>query len=119
MNEQLESSKSTSQLKIKRLRVFPFLNSGSVIHELKQNYLSILLQVTMLPQLSTEKDGGKEILTYCLAGQMLASVLLIQPSSAAAECCFSILSNSLKETSVMLQYNSRDHTVTHVLVSFA
>ena len=44
------------------------------------------------------------------------SVLLVQPSSAAAERCLSILSNSftnhqehsLKETSVMLQYSSRD-----------
>ena len=92
--EVLHSSKSNNY-KIEQLCVFPFLNSDYVIHELKQNYLSIMLQVTMLPQLSTEKDGGKEIVTYCLAGKMLAKVyFLIQPSSAAAERCFSILSNS-------------------------
>ena len=28
----------------------------------------------MLPELWTEKDDGKEIVTYCLAGQMLAKV---------------------------------------------
>ena len=66
--EVLHSSKSNIYV------FFLFLNSDSVIHELKQNYLSILLQVTMLPQLSTEKDGGKEIVTCCLAGQMLAKV---------------------------------------------
>ena len=57
------------------------------------------------------------ITCFCVLKPAYRAILLLQPSSAAAERVFSLLSNSFKEnqqnaldyisTSVMLQYNSK------------
>ena len=106
--------------KIEQLRVFPFLNSDSVIHELKTELPKYIAASHDVASTADRKGWWKrnsEILPSW--SNACKSVLLIQPSSAAAERCFSILSNSFTnhqehslkdyiEISVMLQYNSRD-----------
>ena len=101
---------------IERLRIFPFLDSDSIIDALK---------VELPKYLATAEDISSEIdrLEWWKKhecdlphwSQACKNVLLVQPSSAAAERAFSILSSSFTErqtssledyieTSVMLQY---------------
>ena len=104
---------------IEDLCIFPFLNSDSIIHELKSELPKYLAAAEDVAPTADKKSWWKrneEVLPNWSGA--CKKVLLVQPSSAAAERVFSILSNcftdrqehSLKdyiETSVMLQYNSR------------
>ena len=103
---------------IERLRIFPFLDSDSIIDGLK---------VELPKHLATAEDISPEIdrLEWWKKhecdlphwSQACKNVLLVQQSSAAAERVFSILSSSFTErqtssledyieTAVMLQYNN-------------
>ena len=93
------------------------LNSDSVIHELKTELPKYIAESHDVASTVDRKGWWKrnsDILPSW--SNACKSVLLIQPYSAAAERCFSNSftnrqEHSLKddiETSVMLQYNSRD-----------
>ena len=100
MNEQQESSRSTSQLKIEQLQnrtimCFPFLNSDSVIHKLKTKLPKYTAASHNVASTVDRKGWWKRNSDIRPSwSNACKSVLLIQPSSAAAERCFSILSNS-------------------------
>ena len=101
------------------LCIFPFLKSDSIIHELKSELPRYIATAEGVSSTVDKRDWWKR---NCEAlpvwSKACKSVLLLQPSSAAAERVFSILSNSFNnrqqhslkdyiEASVMLQYNSR------------
>ncbi len=103
---------------INDLSVFPFFPS-SVIEELKKelpNYLSVAEDVSSaIDPVAWWRDHEYRLPNWARACKYIT---LIQPSSAAAERVFSLLSNSFKDNqeraledyvsaSVMLQYNSR------------
>ena len=104
---------------IEELCIFPFLNSDSIIHELKSELPKYLAAANDVDPTTDKKSWWKrneEILSSW--SKACKSVLLVQPLSAAAERVFSILSNSFTdrqehalrdyiETSVLLQYNCR------------
>ena len=104
---------------IEDLHIFPFLNSDYIIHKLKcelPKYLAVAEDVAPTADKKSWWKRNEEVLPNW--SSTCKSVLLVQPSSAADERVFSILSNSFTdrqehslkdyiETSVMLQYNSR------------
>ena len=107
--EVLHSSK-LNNYEIEQLRVFPFLISDSVIHELKTELPKYIAASHNVASTVDRKEWWKrnsDILPSW--SNACKSVLLIQPSSAAAERCFSILSNSFtqnhQEHSHLLCYN--------------
>ena len=99
------------------LSVFPFLNDSNTMNNLKGELPSYVAKAS---DVSTEFDvlewwkrNSDGLSHWSLAAR---KVLVVQPSPAAAERVFSILSNSFTdqqqhsledyvETSVMLQYN--------------
>ena len=95
---------------VESLRAFPMLNNDGTISELKcelPRYIALADGVSM--------EVERELPKWSNACKL---ALLVQPSSAAAERVFSILSNCFRdqqmrsledyiETSVILQYNSR------------
>ena len=102
---------------IDSLKAFPFLNFPSIIAGLKSELSDYLARAAGM---SSEVDAiqwwqqeSRDLPTW---GASFCKVLLIQPSSAAAERVFSLLSNSFGhhqdlalqdyiESSLMLQYN--------------
>ena len=103
---------------IERLRIFPFLDSDSIIDGLKvelPKYLATAEDIS--PEIDRLEWWKKHECDLPHRSQACKNVLLVQPSSAAAERVFSILSSSFTErqtssledyieTSVMLQYNN-------------
>ena len=99
------------------LQAFPFLK-GSV-SSLKQELPSYLAKATDLDKnvtpLNWWKDHSNDLHCWSAAAKM---ILLVQPSSAAAERVFSLLQNSFGsfqdgasdyiQASLMLQYNQRE-----------
>lgn len=105
---------------IDNLRVFPMLDNDAALDALKKElprYMAIADGVSVLVKKTDWwKTHENELPNWSTACRM---ALLVQPSSAASERVFSILSNcfgdyqthSLEdyiETSIMLQYNSRE-----------
>lgn len=104
---------------IDNLRVLPFLDNNTIIYGLK---CELPLYMAKADGLSVEADKmdwwKKHEAELPLWSTSCKSVLLLQPSSAAAERVFSLLANSFCEqqtraledyvqSSVMLQYNYR------------
>ena len=104
---------------IDNLRVFPMLNNDAVIDELKcelPRYMAVADDVSVeVEKMGWWKSHQSELPKWSNACKM---ALLVQPSSAAAERVFSLLSNSFKvqqyhsledyiEVSIMLQYSCR------------
>ena len=114
-----------------KLRIFPFLNSN-IIDQLKlelPKYMAAAEDIS--PTVDTIvwwKRHANDLPHWSKACKML---LLVQPSSAAAERVFSILSSSFTatqrssledyiETSIMIQYNNKEkdrnmYSITHVI----
>ena len=104
---------------IDMVRSIPFLNSQEVLNDLKTElpaYLAAAEDVS--PEIDTLHWWKAHESTLPKWAEATRKVLLLQPSSAAAERVFSILSNSFSshqdssledyiELSVMLQYNKR------------
>ena len=103
---------------IEDLRVFSFLNSDSIIDGLKSELPAYMSKADGISndvcKVNWWKRHTSELPKWSKACK---SLLLLQPSSAAAERVFSLLTNSFKEqqstsledyieTSIMLQYNS-------------
>ena len=103
-----------------KLRIFPFLNSN-IIDQLKlelPKYMAAAEDIS--PTVDTIvwwKRHANDLPHWSKACKML---LLVQPSSAAAERVFSILSSSFTatqrssledyiETSIMIQYNNKEN----------
>ena len=99
------------------MKVFPFRNSSNTLEELKSEVPSHIAKSdgvsTEFDKLAWWKSHQHELPNWSKACK---TALLIQPSSAAAEHVFSLLSNSFKEnqaralegyteTSITLQYN--------------
>ena len=108
-----------TQSEIQALRIFPFLNNDSVIEGLVSELPRYVASAEDVSPVADKRAWWKRhednLPNWAKACK---SLLLIQPSSAAAERVFSILSNSFTEkqthslrdyieASVMLQYNTR------------
>ena len=106
-----------SSTDIDELKVLPFLNSSETLEGLKSELPSYISKSdgvsTEFDKLAWWKSHQHELPNWSKACK---TALLTQPSSAAAECVFSLLNNSFKEsqaraledyieTSIMLQYN--------------
>ena len=106
---------------VDELKVYPFLNEQTILDNLKSElsvYMAKAAGVTPVPAaevLTWWKNHSNELPHWSDA---LKKVLLVQPSSAAAERVFSILKSSFGpqqdhslqdyvESSLMLQYNKR------------
>lgn len=112
-----------TQLDIESLKAFPFLNSDSIIEHLKSELLNYLAAAEDVSDQSDPiawwKSHENDLPHWAHAFQL---VILVQPSSAAAERVFSLPSNSFGtqqesslqdyiQLSVMLQYNYRNNIV--------
>ena len=104
---------------IYNLRVLPFMDSDDIIDELKHElptYMAIVDGTSAdANKLEWWKNHASKVPKW---SRGCRAILLLQPSSAAADRVFSLLTNSFKEqqtqaledyieTSVMLQYNKR------------
>ena len=106
------------------LRQFPFLDSNDVINDLiteLPNYLAATQDVIMMImpcEEDKEKSWRQQSDNLLHWSSAVMKVLLVQPSSAAAERVFSILNSSFNDSQehalvdylqacVMLQYNNR------------
>ena len=102
------------------LSSFPFLNDDATLSSLKKELPTYLAKAEDVSDgvdlLQWWKNAETDLPAWALATK---KVLLVQPSSAAAERVFSIMNNSFNdrqmnsledyvEVSVMLQFNSRD-----------
>lgn len=88
--------------------MFPFLNSSSVISSLKGELSKYLAAAAAdINRVEWWKRHENDLRHWSRAYKLL---LLIQPSSAAAERVFSILSNSFndRQTSSLQDYNHRN-----------
>ena len=101
------------------LQAFPFLNTASILANLKSEQPSYLAKAAdidaEIDPLVWRKSHSADLLHWSTA---TADILLVQPSSAAAEHVFSLLKASFRpqqddtlndyiQTSLMLQYNNR------------
>ena len=106
-----------SEMQVGNLNVssFPFLQDQPLISNLKSE-LNTWQQLKISILILMFFNGGREQIPQWLA--VAQSILLVQPSSAASEHIFSLLSNLFSsqqactledyiETSLMLQYNKR------------
>ena len=105
---------------IDQLRVFPFLSDPTILASLKVELPSYLAKsADISPDFNTVEWWSRFEQDLPQYGQSVAKkVILLQPSSAAAERVFSLLNSSFSEqqqnsledyveASVMLQYNKR------------
>ena len=112
------------------LRIFPFLNSDIIDQLLKlelPKYLAAAEDIS--PTVDTFVWWKRHVNDFPHWSKACKMLLLVQPSSAAAERVFSILSNSFTdtqrssledyvETSIMIQYNKkRTEACTQLLMS--
>ena len=110
-----------TQQSVEALRIFPFLDDDGIINDLKTK-LPAYLAATEDLVINTEKrkvqwwHNHKDQLPHWISA--VKKVLLVQPSSAAAERVFSILKSSFNDqqeqplvdylqANVMTQYNKR------------
>ena len=108
---------------VDELRLFPFLDDNVTVNALKQElpaFRAAAEDVTGVDPAKWWKDHADELPSWSSAA---AEVLLIQPSSAAAERVFSLLQQAFQyqqdqaledyvEASIMVQYNGRKKTKT-------
>lgn len=106
---------------VEALRQFPFLDSNDVINDLvteMPNYLAAAQDVIMACEEDKVKWWRQQSDNLPHWSSAVMKVLLVQPSSAAAERVFSILNSSFNDSQehalvdylqacVMLQYNNR------------
>ena len=106
---------------VEALRQFPFLDSNDVINDLvteMPNYLAAAQDVIMACEQDKVKWWRQQSDNLPHWSSAVMKVLLVQPSSAAAERVFSILNSSFNDSQehalvdylqacVMLQYNNR------------
>ena len=101
------------------LKAFPFLDDSSILDGLKQEFPAYIVKAANVAALVDSLPWWKRYKTDVPNWSAAAcQVVLVQPSSAAAERVFSILSTSFGtqqdvalqdyiECSTMLQYNKR------------
>ena len=112
------ASKPTSN-DVDALQAFPFLNESSVLENLKKELPTYLTKEADLDSnidpLEWWRDHSDDLLCWSAA---VGKILLVRPSSAAAERVFSLLQNSFGsfqdaaltdylQASIMLQYNNK------------
>ena len=104
---------------IETLQTFTFLNESSVLENLNKELPVYLTKAADLDRnvdpVEWWMDNSNDLLCWSAAA---GKILLVQPSSAAAERMFSLLQNSFSsfqdaaltdylQASIMLQYNKR------------
>lgn len=110
----VDEMKPAAAAEVDTLCAFPFLNDVATRTSLKSELPTYLSKVQDISKKMDVLEWWK--LQYGRS-QAAQKVFLIQPSSAAAECAFSLLNNSFNEqqynsledyveSSIMLQYNN-------------
>lgn len=105
---------------IDSLSIIPFLNDNSILSGLKEElpaYMAKCNEIGSVSDIDWWRINSEHLPKWSAC---VKQILLIQPSSAAAERVFSLLTSSFTEqqihslndyveTSIMLQYNERQH----------